>query len=574
MGSHTSGLFPPNHSSTAIWGRSCDKGTNPSVLPLWISLASAGASSNVDKRGDSRLNAERCASELNWTALALVAQEHRGNLFLKREESTLGLLQKERGQLSEYPRLIAQQFMPKPSSAQKLTNQIATPKPGWFLVLLDICWVAGMLILILDFFQVHQYLKFGDLEEYHQYALAFWTHAPLFHEYPKEYPPLSLIPFSLTLYPPLASHPYRMFAGWMLLLACFAYIWIARSASRSKAIAYALYLFTGAAVTTLLRFDLLPGLTTLGALIQAERRRYVWAYSLLAIGVLLKIYPIFLVPVLLAYQWNSSPGRSPEQAGAPQEGRRPRMPVGLACWWWAQAPGNRPLRWASLHTLWQRGVPVLQGLATFVAIVLLGFGVPATLNFAGVLSGFTYNLIRPIQVESFPATLLWGGAIFGFPVQVDKSFGSWNLLGPLDSYLRPLSLVGLVAGLLLVYWRVWRGKLSLGQAFIAAITVVLVSNKVLSPQYLLWVLPLVAYVEGLNGLWLVICGLTTLIYPVLYHTHWMNSLTFPLTVAVRNGLLLAAAILAVRGCPPASAAPPNLAEAEEPLPETAMAPNG
>ncbi|MGH2487213.1 MAG: hypothetical protein ACRDHE_14495, partial [Ktedonobacterales bacterium] len=98
-----------------------------------------------------------------------------------------------------------------------------------------------------------------------------------------------------------------------------------------------------------------------------------------------------------------------------------------------------------------------------------------------------------------------------------------------------------------VYWRQMRGRLTVGQAFLACLCAVLVTNKIFSPQYLIWVLPVVAYIEGFDALWLVICVLTTLDYPIIYqmrHPIWNVTFSwqFMPVLALRNGLLLWATI--------------------------------
>ncbi len=432
---------------------------------------------------------------------------------------------------------------PLPAQTPATTTQ---RKPDWLFFAFELCCLAGLLCTLPTFIWSAPFLTLGDVNEYNQYALAFWTQAPLFHQFPQEYPPLSLVPFAFTLTPFHGILYYWAFAFWMAIIFCLSYLWMALAVSHRKALVYALYLLAGATATLLMRFDLLPALATLGALVMAERKHYHWAYALLALGVLLKLYPAFLVPVVVAAQWRDGPA----------EISMPPAPL---------------LGQPSLALWYRRGQPIMKGLSLFAALLAVGFGGPLALNFQQATSVFTYNLARPIQIESVAASLLWLGTLFGFPVQGEGSFGSVNLVGPLSSPLKVLSLAGLVGGSLLVYWRVWSGNLSLGQAFLATIGVVMVFNKVLSPQYFIWVLPLVAYVLGLDLFWLVLCCLTTLIYPFLYHFyyHVAHQATNPImlwTIAIRNVLLTVAVVRAVQG----KAAWPGRAKAQMPEKQTVL----
>jgi hypothetical protein len=165
------------------------------------------------------------------------------------------------------------------------------------------------------------------------------------------------------------------------------------------------------------------------------------------------------------------------------------------------------------------------------------------LNPAGTLSGFQYAGNRPLQVESTPASILWLGSIVGVPAYPNYSFGSLNFVGPLDTLLKPASALALIAGCLWVYWRQARGTLTVGQAFLACLGIVLVTNKIFSPQYLIWIIPVVAAVEGLDFLWVAICFLTWCDYPIIYQLHHpiqtvTYSWQFMPVLALRNGLLL------------------------------------
>lgn len=436
--------------------------------------------------------------------------------------------------MSSLPGEAIQQPVPPSSAEDQAADERAKAPPRWLLLGVEVACLAVILRLGLTLLWVTQYLTLGDVMEYHRYALAFWTQPPLFHQFPHEYPPLAVLPFVFTLSSPPSFPYYWAFAWWMGAIVCLSYLWLASAATHRKALIYALYLLAGTMGTLLMRYDLLPALATFGALLFAERKRYAWAYALLAVGVLLKLYPAFLVPVLVATQWRES---------------KPMRPATRESMEKQQAPLRK-----RTAMLWERGKPLLKGVGVFGILVALGFGVPLAMNTLETTSVFSYNLDRPTQLESVPASLLWLGSFVGFPVKPDLSFGSVNLVGALESPLKLLSLMGLVGGLLLIYWRVWRGKLSPGQAFLAAVGVLLISNKVLSPQYLIWILPLVAYVAGFDLLWLLICIVTTLIYPVFYHLyyHLAHEITNPVflwTIAIRNALLLIAIVRAVQGKP-------------------------
>jgi hypothetical protein len=189
----------------------------------------------------------------------------------------------------------------------------------------------------------------------------------------------------------------------------------------------------------------------------------------------------------------------------------------------------------------------LRGLLLCGGLILGCFTLFYLLNPLGTLSGFQYAGNRPLQVESTPASILWLGSIFGIPANPNYSFGSLNFVGPLDAFLKPASAIALVGGCLWVYVRQAVGKLTVGRAFLACLGIVLVTNKIFSPQYLIWIIPVVAAVEGLDLVWLAICFLTWCDYPIIYQLHHpiqtvTYSWQFMPVLALRNGLLLYATL--------------------------------
>ncbi|HEV7128159.1 MAG TPA: glycosyltransferase 87 family protein [Ktedonobacterales bacterium] len=373
-----------------------------------------------------------------------------------------------------------------------------------------------------------------DVREYRLYALRFWTQPPLFHHLPVEYPPLSIVPFTLSVLPPL-SDVMSVFMVWMGLLFVGGYCWLRRVAGSPRARTYAIYVLIGAASTVFARFDLVPALVTLLALYCAQRRRFRWAYILLALGVLLKLYPVFLIPLVAIEQWRTL---HPAPTAAATDGHGGRIASLGAVVRALIGPVDRAALWS-----------VARGLGACAAVIVLGFGGAALLSGAGAFSGFSYAGLRPLQIESTPASLLWFGRFLGFPAHDVYTFHSLNLVGPLDVLLEPLSALALVLGCLVVYWRHLRGRLDAGHAFVACLCMVLVTNKIFSPQYLIWVLPLVAYVMELDLLWLAVGVLTTLIYPFLYFAHPHILLVaadwrFLPAIALRNVLLVVVTVRA------------------------------
>ncbi len=397
----------------------------------------------------------------------------------------------------------------------------------WLLAVPEYAALAALLLSTL-WLSARWLLPNGDVDEYRQYALAFWTQRPLLHALPAEYPPLAIAPFTLTLLPPAQDY-HLVFALWMATLTLLGYAGFVRFAGRRRGLIYILYLLLGAAATLLARFEIVPALVTLAALWATERRRFTAAYALVAAGTLLKLYPAFLLPVVVIAHWHALwPSPSSSSSSVPSV-------VNPS----PSASSASPVR--SLRSLLSS--PVARGVAFCALLVAAGFAGALALNTAGTISAFRYVALRPLQIESTPASLMWLGSLVGIPALPEYSFVSLNLSGPLDAWLRPLSAIALVAGVGFVYWRQARGRLSVGHAFLGCLCVVLVTNKIFSPQYLIWVLPVAAAVEGFDPLWVALCLLTWLDFPMLYQTRH-PILTVPYNpaflpvVALRNGVLL------------------------------------
>jgi hypothetical protein len=326
---------------------------------------------------------------------------------------------------------------------------------------------------------------------------ATFTQPPL-HALPVEYPPLSLLIFSLALFAPLGYYQV-LFAVLMALVAAFTYWLLLRYGPRGSWLAFAFFMLIGAFATAEGRFDPVPAALTLLCVIAADRKHWTYAYIALALGFLLKIYPILLLPALFIA----------EQRDA-QRLPAPRLPLTLA-----SLPrearstlrGIRQWRWKNI--------------LIFSCISLAVTGAFALVDFRGaVLSQLSYFANRPVQVESTGSSLLFLATRFGYPAQIIYSFGSVNMLSDLGG---PVALVFealFVLGYLYAIFLQWRDKLDMLQAFILVLLVFIATGKVFSPQYLIWLIPLLAYNGAYNRFWLVFWGLisllTTMVYPYFY----------------------------------------------------------
>jgi hypothetical protein len=131
--------------------------------------------------------------------------------------------------------------------------------------------------------------------------------------------------------------------------------------------------------------------------------------------------------------------------------------------------------------------------------------------------------------------------------------GAFDIHGPgVTAVERSFTVAGLicVAALWLVIWS-RRGMLDPRMTCAALVGVVLVWSKVLSPQYLIWFVPLVAVVGGASGL--LSTGLISgaeVISQVLYPSHYEALValkpTEVLLLLCRNLLLIAATAILVR----------------------------
>ena len=190
-----------------------------------------------------------------------------------------------------------------------------------------------------------------------------------------------------------------------------------------------------------------------------------------------------------------------------------------------------------------------RGLAVFFAVLCLFFVPALVLGGQRFVGSFAYHAERGLQVESVAASVLMAAGLVG---GVAFEFGAFEARGAAAELAADVSLP-ITAALLtvtgLVMYRQLRRRgpesLHFPRCAAALILAFMLGSKVLSPQYVLWLLPLVPLCAGglagagLSLLFLATCWATTQVFP----THYDDLLNLrppgPGLLLLRNALLAA-----------------------------------
>jgi uncharacterized membrane protein len=359
--------------------------------------------------------------------------------------------------------------------------------------------------------------RINDLFVFRTDAAAFLAGQLPYSDVPFEYPPLAAPPIALAGLLGTGESSYRWaFAGLMFVLAVCVLIAVRALARRTggderlavAAVALA-PLLTGAMVRN--HFDLLPVALTLAALLLVLSGRAVAGFGVLGIATMTKGFPLVVAPVALA---------------------------------WLVARGERRT--------------ALKAAAALAAVVIALAACAVAISPSGALDSVTYQTERPVQVESLPSLAVRLVDAVGGPAAVPvKSYRSDGLLHPSGgAFAVAFAAVGAAAVALLAFGAARRrDPRTLVLASLGAVAAFATFGKVLSPQYLVWIVPLGALALAwrrwaLAGAVAAATLLTFMEFPSHYDELTQGG-SYPLVVvAVRDAVLLAVVALAVRDAVP------------------------
>ncbi|MET7944792.1 glycosyltransferase 87 family protein [Streptomyces sp. NPDC005302] len=177
---------------------------------------------------------------------------------------------------------------------------------------------------------------------------------------------------------------------------------------------------------------------------------------------------------------------------------------------------------------------------------------------------------RGVQIESLGGTVLGFARHAGWPGTARYQYGAMEFVGPYVSSVAAGSLALTVAAFgILLLWRVRARHWTAATPFDAALAAVLlftVTSRVISPQYMVWLLGLAAVCltsrhttqRPVAALIVAATAVSTVVYPAMYGEVIHSTWTGCLLMLVRNGLLAAAAGLSLvrlwrSGLPPTTA---------------------
>ena len=383
-----------------------------------------------------------------------------------------------------------------------------------------------LLSLTLLHFGFYQRNLILDTVEYHRYGIAIWHGEVPYRDFKVEYPPGALPVFAL---PALGGAGYAVFErGFYVLVGLLAAGALLAMASVLRSLdatptrfAAALGFFAFAPLVlgsvVIYRYDLWPAALAVAGLAAILARRERLGFASLGVGFAAKIFPGVLVPPAVAYVWKT-------------RGRREAL-LCLAC------------------------------AVAAVAVFVVPFLIVAPHGFWGSIHR---QVSRPLQIESLGAGLLLvAHQVGGLHLHVVTSHGSQNLGGSLPDALAAAESALLVVALLGVWIAAAAGPARperLVRYAAASVVAFAAFDKVLSPQFMIWLLPLVPLVRGRRGLAAsALLGLALLLtqlwFPIRYWDLARRLDAFPTALVLARDVALLAllAVLLVREREPAAA---------------------
>jgi hypothetical protein len=378
-------------------------------------------------------------------------------------------------------------------------------------------------VLMLGILAAFERFVVGDVFYYHRKINALFSVGldRTLYEYPTPVVWILTLPYGAAL----GNRVGYLIAFIVLMLALdavFTYaLWRSSGRQHDSSVDFWLIFVLLIGPLSYLRFDMLPAVLAGGALLAARRRPWVTG-ALTGLGAAIKLWPALLIGAFLSY-------------------RSDRRPAGLAF--------------------------VIVGFG--LALISLIFG-----GWARLISPLTWQSDRGLQIESIWATpLMLARAVRPDHWIVDISqYQAYEIFGPgVDAWIM-ISNIATLLGLMIIILLTIRAfrhdgstPVAIGFVVVATVAIMTITNKTLSPQYLLWLGgPMAALmmlrreaipeeqtaINRMAGQLLILALLTQLVYPLFYDSYLgrrgqVMIILSTVVTAIRN---LALVVFTVEAC--------------------------
>ncbi len=334
-------------------------------------------------------------------------------------------------------------------------------------------------------------------------------------------PPITLVQCLPSLFTDTYAGYGWIFAAEMLVLDIIMLFVLARAAralGRTEFSVLALYTLAVIILGPIIvnRHDILPSVITMAAAALFIDRRTTLGWALLGLAAATKLYPAFIAPLFFIFQFTRRQDRA-----------------------------------------------LVKGLVAF-AVVIIAVYLPVYLidreSFSYI---FTYHFQRGLHADSTGGGFLFLADVAGLTtVGAGLSYGSWNLIAPAAEKIAALSMyitVLLVLAVYLLYIIRTSRQQNTGQVdatagsrqlmlfILVTLLAVIVTGKVFSPQYFVWLLPFVSLTLPDRKvplvLFLAAALLTQINFPYMYIAFSQKDTAAVIVLVLRNCLLIAAAVV-------------------------------
>lgn len=372
------------------------------------------------------------------------------------------------------------------------------------------------LFVVLIYLALESYYLFYRFHGHQQDLNLYWSTAMKtlsgqvpFRDFRLEYPILALIPIVVPgLLSTLSGGSFYAYVFWFVIQNLLLGLAMGKITGKMDPTGKALSRYLIAMIfcfpLILFRFDSFPAMLTILAIAYVSRQPFFSGFSLMA-SIAAKLYAVVLLPVFgLFYLF------------------------------------SRNVRKRLLQ---------LAGIVSFLAFILACI----TLFRMDAASDFTrYHLLRGIQIESLAGGVLLLLEQMGLvKLDIAHSFGAMHLTTPVAAeilwWINIITPCGFVVMTAYLAWAFYRASAMpnalsvsrLNAAAAAQILLFMLLNKVLSPQYMIWLLPLVPFCKQKTFLtYIAALMLSIVIFPGHYYYLVSKETPMVLILNIRNALLI------------------------------------